>query len=237
MSQISSRSFAQESRAKDRVKAFWSGDEAFASTLLVMFVDKYGTEGLQWAPETIRMQVNSDFGVRASDVAIDRLLAAITIITSDGFFKNLPRFIQLCNILSGDNFDPEVFDPADSVECAWGITEALLLYPPDEDEPFVDEIRHYIGKVLDDEGYITPPDILRLAIGSNRADRVRTDFADDPEMFQAMYENQNAKAAEVTSIIRDNLTELMEQLKSLPLENGNTQELLTRVGKHLQTQK
>src|SRR4051812_29132260 len=110
--------------------------ESYATTLLVLLVDRFGTEALSWAPETIRTEMASEYGVALPPACFDRLMAAVTVITTDYFYKSLTRFIDLCNVLSfGGTFDPSVFDPADPYECAWGISEALLLSPPEEDEP------------------------------------------------------------------------------------------------------
>jgi hypothetical protein len=43
------------------------------------------------------------------------------------------------------------------------MTEALLIQPPDDDDenPFSEDIVAYIGQVLNQEGIISPPDILK----------------------------------------------------------------------------
>lgn len=199
----------------------------------MVFIDTYGAEALQWHPQTIRLQLREDLGLEVLQGAMDRLLAAITIVTTDYFFQDLPRFIQLCNVLGGSELDPTVFDPADSVECAWGITEALLLSPPETAEPFCEEIRFYIGKVLADEGYVQPPDVLRIAIDGDFSAKVQTDFADDPEMFGAIWKIQEDKSKEVNAVIRNNLREMLEQITRLPLQNGDTQGLVARLKQNL----
>jgi hypothetical protein len=135
--------------------------------------------------------------------------------------------VALANVLAGDEFDPSVFDPADSAECAWAITEALLLSPPDDDdpEPFSPEVRTYVGKVLRDEGYVTPPDVLKIALDGDFAEHVRYSFADDPEMFSGIHDVQAGKTQEIESVIREGLSELLDQLKALPLQHGSVAEL------------
>lgn len=221
----------RESRSQ-RLRRVLIDDDTYATTLLVMFVDRYGTEGLSWSPETIRMQVEADYNVTLPQPSLDKLLAAITLITTDYFFKDLPKFIDLCNILSGDTFDPRVFDPADSFECAWGITEAMLVSPPDfeeDPEPFADDIRRYIGEVLRGEGYVQPPDVLRIALDADYAGQVEYDFADDPEMFEGIYAVQQDKSGEAVEMIKDNLRELLSQLKALPLTSGDTSSLIDKI--------
>jgi hypothetical protein len=171
-------------------------------------------------------------------VNLDKLCAAVTIVTTDLFFKEVTRFVQLCNVLSGSECDPEEFDPADSLECAWGITEALLLHPPDEDdqEPFTDDVRRYLGIVLKEEGFVRPPDILRLALDADFSHQVNHDWSSDQELFHTVRKVQQDKAREVEEVIRDNLVELMGQLKALPLQHGNTTDVEKRLGNVLRQQ-
>lgn len=213
-----------------------TGEDTFATTMLVWTIEQFGLESLQWHPLTLRMELEETNNLRLPKANFDKLMAAITIVTTDYFFKDVSRFVQLANILSGDDFQPDEFDPADSAECAWAVTEALLLSPPDEEdpEPFSDDVRRYLGIVLKEEGYVTPPDVLRLAIGADFTEQVRYDFTDDPEMFQAIHEVQQDKTKDVENLIRANLSGLLGQLQALPLREGSTTELVTRLRSNLQ---
>jgi hypothetical protein len=156
-------------------------------------------------------------------------MAAICILTSDDFYKNLPRFIQLCNVLADDEFNPLVFDPADSFEMAWAITEAMLLSPPEDDEPFTDEIRFYIGHMLTEDGIVNPPDVLRIAIQDVSIDDPLAGDAEDPAMYAAFYESQRSKSAEITAMLKRQIDELFAELQSLTLKSGDTADLLKRM--------
>lgn len=220
---------------RDRYRAAWSDPKAFASTLLVLFVDAYGTEGFSWAPETIKAEIQDDFGVKLPSGNFDRLMAAISIITTDDFFKSAPDFVQLCNVLSGDSYNPEQWDPADAMEVAWGVTEALLIDPPEEDEPFSDEIRAYIGAVLDREGIMTPPDVLRLGVrDKDLSRRVQTEFSDDPTMFNAIYDFEASKTQEINENVRSSLMTLANQLDALPLRDGDAKGVVIKMLQSLQ---
>lgn len=198
----------------------------FATTLLVAFVDLYGTEGLQWDPETIRMQFQEDLHVTLPDANFDRLMTAINLVTSDAFYKSLPDFINFCNILSGDSYDPTTWDPADSGEIAWGVTEGLLISPPDEndDSPFTEDIVAYIGKVLDAEGIINPPDILRIAVRDvDPSANAVAGYSDDPGMFEMISGVEADKTDDINNIIKTNLQQLSAQLQALPVRSGSTE--------------
>jgi hypothetical protein len=211
-----------------KLKFVFEDPEVYATTLLIAVTDLYGTEAYEWAPETIRLELKSDLGADLPPQNLDKLMAALSIIKSDEFYKDVTKFIHLCNVLSGDEFDPEVFDPADPAEMAWGITEAMLLNPPEGSEPFAKDIRFYMGHALSEDGMITPPDVLKIAIMDNVNDPMNN-LADDPEMYQAFYENQQSKSLEITAMIKEQMHELINQLEHLPLSEGSTENLIKKI--------
>jgi hypothetical protein len=212
--------------------------------LVTLFHDEYFDPGdapadncYTWHPGTILLEVRDDFGVELPRGNFDRLMAGIHLVTSDAFYKSTPTFIEVCNVLSGGLYDPATWDPADALECAWGITEAMLLSPPDDDEeePFSDGIRAYIGAALDEEGILNPPDVLRIAIrgdGHNRAARVSSQF-DDPETRGNISRAEAAKVAEINDRIRENLRMLVDQLGALHLGHGDARALAGRLARTL----
>lgn len=206
----------------------WTSQETFATVLLTLFLDRFGMEALEWDPATITLEVEEEFNVDLPQLSLDRLLVAIQIVTTDRFYKSLPDFIAFCNTLDGEEYNPNVFDPADAEEVAWGITEALMLSPPDDDdkEPFTNEIRSYIGAVLDSEGIINAPDVLQIALRRARISPNIEDFSDDPDMFSAVYELEEGKKEDINQAIKLKLQLLVAQLSALNLENGNTAEVV-----------
>jgi hypothetical protein len=181
-------------------------------------------DGLSWEPNTITLEIEEEFDVELPQCVLDKLMAAISILTSDTFYISLPDFITFCNVLSGDTYRPDMFDPADSAEVAWGITEGLLISPPEEEQtgPFSDEIRAYIGAVLDQEGIINAPDVLQIALRKANVSDAANQFSDDPEMFNAVYDVEAGKSAEINSIITEKVKMLLGQLRAITLDNGNT---------------
>ena len=208
-----------------------TGSGTYTTVLITIFVETYGTEGFQWSPETIQMELEEDFNVTMPRANLDRLMTGINLLLSDDFYKSLPDFVNYCNILSGDTYDPRSFDPADAVECAWGITESLMLNPPDDDddEPFAEEIVAYIGKVLDDEGIINPPDVLRIAVRDTDNSQVIGEFSDDPVMYNAMHDFEASKTEDINNAIRTHIRRLGDQLEALPLRIGQTKGVVNQM--------
>lgn len=205
-------------------------EDTYATTLLVLFLDRYTNEALEWHPETIRMQIEADIGIELPKHSLDKLMAAIVVVTTNYFYRNLIRFIELANILAGDDFDPTVFDPADSAEMAWAVTEVLLLSPPEKNEWFDEEIRDYVSEMLMAEGFIKLPKVLKTVASEGFEEKVDLGgFEDDPEMFQAIYQGQEAKSTEIDALVQENMNELIAQLEALPLRNGQTDNMVRRL--------
>ena len=202
----------------------------YATTVVTLVIDDYGTEALSWSPETLRMELQSDYDIELPGFVLDKLAVATMLLTTDEFFKRLSRFVTVCNVLSGSSLNTNVVDLADAAECAWGITEALILAPPDEDEPFTEEIRRYVGKTLDWEGIKNPPDLLRIAIRDTATGLPDYEgMLSDPDLFDASFDEQLERSNEIETMLRENLIELTEQLAVLPLKTGDTSQLADRV--------
>jgi hypothetical protein len=75
--------------------------------------------------------------------------------------------------------------------------------------------------VLDREGLINPPDILRIALRQARVSPSIDDFSDDPTMFNAVYDLEEGKRADIENTIRMRTKMLAGQFRALKLEHGN----------------
>jgi hypothetical protein len=215
-------------------KNVWQNENSFATTLLTLFIDTYGTEALDWDPLTIQSEIEQDFAAKLPRAVFDRLMAAIAVLSTDSFFRSLPDFINLCNVINGDSFDPTVFDPADAGECAWAMTEALLISPPDdeEEEPFSQDIVDYLGEVIKSEGILTPPDILKVSLRKDARElieKVKYNFSDDPEMFNAIFDTEKSKTDDINNLVKSRLVELVGQLEAIPLNNGDSSQAVKKL--------
>ena len=156
------------------------------------------------------MELEQDFKVQLPKITLDKIFAAITIVTTNYFYKDVTRFVELCNILAGDDFQPNEFEPADADEMVMAMTEAMLLWPMDddaEDTEFSAEIREYITQVLGEQGILKPFDMLRFAFDGDQSSRV---------------DMQQSKTDDLRKVYFRNVSDLVQQLQVLPLTNGST---------------
>lgn len=112
---------------RESLKAVWLNPEAYATTLLLCYIDAYGTEGLEWDPMTVRQEIEEDNNIKLSETNFNKLMAGINIASTDQFYKNLPEFIDLCNILSGDVLDLDGSTPQ-TLQSAHGVLRRPCLY-------------------------------------------------------------------------------------------------------------
>lgn len=208
---------------------------AYATTMAAIAIDRLGTECLAWHPATIRLELEDALSASIPPVNLERLYAAATLLSSGRFYRELPLFCNLARVLSGGSVDPTLWTPPGAVECAWAITEALLLAPPEDGDaaPFADDVRAYLGMVLDDEGFLEAPDVLRLALRGPEYAATRraasAQAAANPEVGAAARELQAHRRDDVESSIRAGLRRLLAQLEALPLEHGDASALAAAI--------
>jgi hypothetical protein len=199
--------------------------DTFAATIMGIAADLLGDDEFRgWDVATLILELEERTGAQLSLASRNRAMAGLVLVNSDPaiaelFYRRVSKFIQLCNALTDGVFEPRVFDPADVDEIAWGVTEAMLLAPPHEDDPnpFADEIVRYIGEACRREGLLQAPDILGLGLREDRPlEKVHENFADDPVMFEAIAGMADNKSKDIDEFIYRELDRLVQQLRSLP---------------------
>lgn len=216
---------AHASELKNREVARWLSDtDTHATVLLALLLDEYGTECLQWDPETIRLQLEADYHVKLSQVNMDKIMALITALTTNMFYASVEAFTQISNALNNSQADFEVWDPPTAAEAAWAITEVTLNDPPRRKEDYANsfsmDVRRYLGVILEQESILNPPDVLKIAeLDQQAAKNAELTFADDPSLFAGFHRLSEDKSQAIVQYVRDNIKKLMLQLDSLPLQN------------------
>jgi len=204
-------------------KDVMGSDESFATVLLMVLLDMYGTEALEWEPEVVRAQLAHD---KAPITALnsDKLQAACSILTTNLFHRSLEGFNMTCRVFSGEEVDHRWFVPATVDEMAWGVVEARLLSDPDEfdKEGFSKDIELFAGKMMDDEGLRKAPSMLSFAIMDERWARDRDEvLGADPIMMEAS-ENDNQTSLEaIETEVAERLELLAKQMMRLNLSEGD----------------
>ena len=201
----------------------YTGTQEYALVLLTIAIDLYGGEFLEWTPEAIRLQIEDDLNVRVPQENLDKLMAAVAILTTDDYQRDVARFIHITNVLCDDRFDPSTFDPATVGECAWGVLEAALIRPPEPGEEYDPEIRKYVELQMREEGLSKLPRTLSqlFANDGQRGTDSAVPASDDPAMFAAFFSSMSDEADAIDSVVNENVGQLLTTLSALPLANGD----------------
>lgn len=209
---------------KRKAKKLWQAEDTFATCLFVMAIDTLDTEFFNWADEALRLELAETFNATIPQSSFDRLQAAVKIVTTDTFTRSEASFVDFCHILSGEIYDPALgWAPNDCMELAWGLTEGTIIWWLTYGEPLEDfslAIRHYIGHVLELEGILHPPDVLKIGLIDQRSSGITDDAQTHPELAEAIHHNDQIKTQAIEETLRDRLHSLMEQLGTLPLTNA-----------------
>lgn len=200
-------------------------DDVFATTLLALCLDLFGTEFLPtsehsgWHPSTLALELAHEFQVEPHPYNLDRLFATVHLLTSDEFLHQPVAFIRTCVLFNGGGWQPDLLELADVDDCAWGVFEANLINPFEPDDRFDPQILGYVQTLLQEEHYLRAPKALAWAQYPGIA--LPEDlFADDPEFFQGVYQLHQEKPEETDALVQERYHALLAQLQSLPLSSG-----------------
>lgn len=207
-------------KVNQRESALWLSKTAMATPLVLMVVDRFGTECFDLDPESMLEEIRDEWGIEPNGTAFDRLMAGIAIVTGDEFFQELPTFVEFCNLLAGGILDPNWFDPADTFECSWGLLEASLLNPPEDGtlrQRLSEDVIGYIEETTKYEGYVRLPAVLSEIVDRSQ----EFDGVDDPIIYESVWKVQEEKREDVENWIQSQFRSLGDQLSGIDFQNAD----------------
>ena len=188
---------------------------SYASTILVAVAQVIPLDDMsQMSFDALILDIQEELKTDLSESVNGLKLQAIcnVLFNPTMFYEDVVGFIDICNVLSGEDIDPDVFDPADPFEMAWAIAEARLVDPPDENENrWSDEVRQYMGLSLLEFGVPRPPANMTMAIMPESINPAML-MADQPDMLAAAYEIQSITTESINQAVQEQLAELRDQL-------------------------
>lgn len=217
----------------DKREAFLS-ESSFGTTMLIAVIDEYGTEAISWDPEALRAQIDQDFSIRLPKSSMDRIMAAMTLMASDLFYVSIECFNNVCEALNFGPVDGSKFIPCELEDIIWGCTEARLLLGSEEydNADWSHDVRRYTAMQLSLEGITRSPDILEFAeFNPEELDNKDTLLAQD-QLLAGTY--QNRQESELNTLNKEviyKLQILLQQVASLKLKNGKTDEINNMLNK------
>jgi hypothetical protein len=209
-------------RVATRAAVFFQSDETFATSLLVLVLDEFGTDVLNWEGTTLSMEIRDTYGVEMSQTVADKLQAAIGLMVTDQFERDALSFGHVCESLAGKPVDFLFVPQPEPDEIAWAITEWSLLSGSQVDQLGPD-VKRFVGAVLADAGIYLPPPLLQFAdYPPENGDREET-LRDEPDAYQSFVSANRSAHEAIESSVRQSLDLLIAELDRLPLRNRDTE--------------
>ena len=195
----------------------------FTTTLMAIMYQEYGTEFLDWDPLTINLSIKRDFKVTPSQDNKDKIQAGSIIIGDVSFYQDFEVFATACGVVAMSGYSTDTLVPPDLDDVAWTCLEAKLLDDEFSGNMFSDDIKRYVGILLDEEGIYDPPSLLDFAVypkGRRISDSL---VAEDETLSKAMLSMQKDKKRDFAKILRDKTVELFGELRDLSIEGKNVE--------------
>ncbi len=163
----------------NKFEYLFKNPKAYTTCLMQAVLDMFGVEimpsflqkapeadlsFLDWAPETMEMELTRELGFTPSDSILDKIQAGSSLLITNLFHREVGAFSTVCQVLSRGIPPMPGFVPAGLEDIAWGVTEANLLEGPDFwKEGFSDDVARYVGFILENHGLLSSIPILRFA--------------------------------------------------------------------------
>jgi len=228
---------------QDEVQAahLLSDPASIGTPMFVLLLDRFGTDMLDWEPETLRMEIEGQWGVIPPQENRDKIWALINIVSTNLFNVSLEFFIHAANALSGEGADFGNYDPATVTEMCWALAEQHLIAPLDENEDFSTEILEYMKRALREEGFSQVPQLMKPHVGSeiDLQEDVESALALDGIDANAFWDRQTRDRMRVDEYVTRRLTRLISEVASLPLREADqraVKQLKARADKALAAQ-
>lgn len=197
-------------------------NQTFATVLLAIVLDEYGTEALEWEPEVTYQEIFEDFDVELPAVNQDKIQTIITALTTDQVQNDWLMFCHACNALNSVPIDFTSIDPPTPEEAAWAVTELAMVQDPEDSSNYSPEVKRFIGTVCHMNGLLLPPRVLSMADVPVKDSEAITSFGDDEAMLRGWYNKQRADADYVTEYASSKLMELITALDEVPLKERDS---------------
>lgn len=185
----------------------------FGTTALILVLKHFGIDVLNWDPETIKLELK-DLKVNINYKVFNRLMAAIGIVATDFYWRDLDSFVITCNaLLSGSN--STLFeDPATVYEMAWSLIESNVLVK--DQNIFDGKIKQYMIERLKFEGFLRPPKIFSIT-GIPMSLEIPAEATSNPDFVKLLYDKQKEKEEDLAAFSKDNLALLYDQITDLKI--------------------
>ena len=194
----------------------------FTTCVLAILVDEYGSECLNWEPETIEIELRNN-NIMVTDNLKDKIMAASVILTTDLVHSSATIFNNIIQVLNFSSISNKAIIPSSLDDILWGCLEIRMLEGKEDfnKQGFSTDISGLVASVLKEHGISDPPNILAFAEESNVFTNRRDEaVAADSTLSQMYWDVQKEMKAELNAGLKEKVDGLINQLKNIPFNNA-----------------
>jgi hypothetical protein len=200
-------------------------DLLFCTSVAAIMTDNFDAEWLNWEPETVEMELRVLGKQPPSPFLMDKAMAVSVLLSTNLFHVSFETFNNLVQVFNFDTAKSDLFIPASIDDVLWGCTEARILEGPEQfdNEGFSHDIARYTGTLLSQHGMTKTPSVLNFAeYDTEEMDRRDIMLASDEFIFKAYWDSHRGLLEEAEREVVTKTKTLLEQVRGLPLKNGDT---------------
>lgn len=210
-------------------KALLKNKEAIATPLLAIVIDKFGLEAFEWEPEMLNAELESYAGGEVPETNKDKVQALMIGMSDERAWNNTLLFSYIANSLGGEDkpIIPGSMDVTTPYEIAWTIVELMLNDPPETSvkERMGKDIRNLIKYWFNANGLVLPPSPFEwLEIDKEEIESI-SKGEEGTFGAQTVYQHHENAKVDVEQYVQTRFTKMINQLKEITLEKGDTSNL------------
>lgn len=179
--------------------------------------------------EAVLVELQDTLAIEIKDLVRSKILAGKTLLETDMVYSDVQAFVKFANIASEITPSlPNVFNPANTLECAVAMIDIRLL-DPEPDIPFSSNIKKYWGTIIAGEGGALPFPPFQEAI-------FQQDMTEDPAVFQMMADKSKDFSRSIHKAMYEHAADIVKLLEPIPAADGgqllspeNMQELMVQL--------
>lgn len=133
-----------------------------AAALLLVVIQKYGMGCFDTIPQLLAEQIQSDFDVKLPELQLDKIQAAMVLVTTDWVEDQWEAFSTCIHLFSGISDSFEDFSTPEPEYIAKALADIYDL--KGEESGFSDEVLGYCGFIFHEHGLCKAPSIMPDAI-------------------------------------------------------------------------
>ncbi len=208
-----------EKTLASRLAGAFNSPHMFATSLLLLLVDMFGQEVINWDIYTIRQELRDELNTTIPEITDQKIQAILSMLCSDDVLHDPLIFSSTARVLCNEPPLVDIVAPLDPDIAAWCLAEAAFLGVDDIQNGLSDSLKRYLGACLTYAGIHQVPRCMSQAIlPDTDADPAEASTI-DPDIQSAYIKRNQNETQDLDAFVNTRARQLIDQITRLPLQN------------------